>query len=153
MKKMMLFLAVLFLSVSATSAFALDLCLQGGAGAAGVMFQFNKVVLNKGKTTVLAGRADQAGNNVPLFGAVTLDSDGVTTRIAVMAFPFTGSWNALGFAISMVGDKQFNATGIFDNFPLDTAGDSMTWTHVLCSTVPPAFPSRTNVGPRLGMQE
>jgi hypothetical protein len=151
MKKLILALGLLIVSASATSAFAKDLCVDAGGG---IRVQFNKVVLLKGKTTLLAGRADVGGNNVPVVGTLTLDADNVTTRIGVMVYQIPGSWNIVGFTMSVVGDKLFNASGFFDNFPLNSNGDgAVTWTSVLCSSVPPAFPSRAVVGPAPGILE
>jgi len=118
------------------------------------LYQFNKVVFLKGKTTLLAGRADLGGNNVPAVGAVTVDTDNVTTRIGVMVYQVPGSWNVVGFTLNLVGDKLFNATGFFDNFPLNSNGDgAFTWTNVPCTSVPPAFFSRTVEGPAAGILE
>ena len=60
MKKMMLGLTALFVSMSATSAFALDLCVINGFGQ---LYKFDAVRLLKNKTTPLSGRFHFSGGN------------------------------------------------------------------------------------------
>jgi hypothetical protein len=137
MKKMMLFLAVLFLSASATSAFAVNRCVRNGFGQ---LFEFDTVKLTKNKTAPLAGRFHFGGDsdNNPAFGAATLDSDGSTVRIFVMTF---GSGAQVTWL--MTGDKFLNATGTFDTAPLAGSDGADSWTSIPCtSPFPPAFPSR-----------
>ena len=73
MKRMMLVLAALFVSMSATSAFALDLCVINTFGQ---LYKFDTVRLLKNKTTPLTGRFHFSGgnDNKPIFGSVTLDT-------------------------------------------------------------------------------
>jgi len=144
MKKIMLFLAVLFLSVSTTSAMAKDLCVQGSLG---VGFVFNNVKLLKGKTTILTGRVFIGSSNAPFQGAVTVDSDNVTTRIGVIAYQGT---TLIGPVLwDMVGDKFFNATGNADVAPFGSVFGPDIWTNIPCNTVLPAFPVPSPEGPSL----
>jgi hypothetical protein len=146
MKKIMLFLAVLFLSASATSAFAKDICVLDGFGN---LLQFNKVQLLKGRSTQLSGRIHYGGFslNSPLHGVVTVDSDNVTTRIA---FTIHGVAPALFevFAVHATGDKLFNASGSFDQGPFTPGGDgAYSMVNAPCSIVLPALPDRSPGGP------
>jgi len=116
----MLVLAALLVGISATSAFALDLCVINGFGQ---LYKFDTVKLLKNKTTPLTGRFHFSGgnDNKPLFGSVTLDSDNLTVRIFILA-----EGSAVQFTESMTGDKHFNALGSFDNAPLgSTTGASV----------------------------
>ena len=155
MRKFILGLTVLFLGASANSVFAKDICASGVVGLLpGTLLRFEKVKLLNGKTTPLVGRADINGNNVPFAGALTVDSDGVTVRIAVTAYQVPGSWNVVGFTMNLVGDKNFNATGFFDNFPLNGNGDgALQIANSDCSSFPPAFPIREAGKPSAGILE
>lgn len=110
MKKLLLILAFVIVSMSTTSAFAKDLCV---ADSLGHVWKFDTIKLLKGKSTPLVGRVNinnDSANNHPVSGAVTLDSDNLTTRI-VLTFSH-GDLNET-IIFSMVGDKSFNATGRF----------------------------------------
>jgi hypothetical protein len=153
MKKIVLLIVVLLVSVTAGPAFAKDLCV---GNAFGQLFKFDKVQLLKGKTTTLAGRwhpfADDT--NTPVTGAVTLDSDNSTTRIAIISYPVGLSGVAVAFSEYMIGDKSFNATGTFDNSPFSGDDGSDVWTAVDCKTiVPPASPTISPVGPAPGLPQ
>ena len=90
----------------------------------------------KGKPTILVGEyhyhADQ--NTVPFVGAVSLRSDGVTTKIGITSYPEPNTPTILAVAWIMVGDKKFNATGDFYNTPgsSSTPTGTDTWTNVSC---------------------
>ena len=133
MKKMMLVFAFLFVSMSATSAFALDLCAINGFGQ---LYKFDNVKLLKNKTTPLTGRFHFSGSNdnKPLFGSATLDNDNLTVRIFILA-----EGSAVQFTESMTGDKKFNAVGSFDNAPLGSTTGANTWANIPCTR---AFPGR-----------
>jgi hypothetical protein len=138
----MLFLAVLFVSASATSAFAKDLCVGDSLGN---FLKFNNVKLLKGKTTPLVGRYEFGnGNNTPVFGAVTLDSDNVETRIVLT---YSNVFTNEIAIFTMVGDKSFNATGNYDIDPIGSIDiNNASWTNILCSTFLPAFTSGPSGG-------
>ena len=145
MRKMALLFAVLLVVATVAPAFATNICVQN---AFGQMFRFSFSGMGKGKTVNVRGEFHQnildLSVNVPFEGAVTLDIDGVTTRIGIISFPSSpaGSFSAVGW--SMVGDKHFNATGDYYNLPFSSAtpSGSDTWTNVSCSSpFPPASAS------------
>ena len=150
MKKMMLGLAALLVSLSATSALALDLCVINGFGQ---LYKFDAVRLLKNKTTPLAGRFHFSGgnDNKPLLGSVTLDNDNLTVRIFVLS-----EGSAVQFTESMIGDKRFNALGSFDNAPLGSTTGGSAWANIPCTNgfFPAAFVGRGPVvGPAPGLPE
>ena len=150
MKKMMLAFAALLVSMSATSAFALDLCVINGFGQ---LYKFDTVRLLKNKTTPLSGRFHFAGgnDNKPIFGSVTLDSDNLTVRIFILS-----EGSAVQFSESMTGDKKFNALGSYDNAPLGSTTGASAWANIPCTTgfFPAAFVGRGPVvGPAPGLPE
>lgn len=149
MKKMMLVFAFLFVSMSATSAFALDLCVINGFGQ---LYKFDAVRLLRNKTTPLTGRFHFLGgeDNKPIMGSVTLDNDNLTVRIFILA-----EGSAVQFSESMTGDKKFNALGSYDNAPLGSTTGGSVWASIPCTTglFPTAFVARTIVGPAPGLPE
>ena len=149
MKRMMLVLAALFVSMSATSAFALDLCVINTFGQ---LYKFDTVKLLKNKTTPLTGRFHFSGgnDNKPIFGSVTLDSDNLTVRIFILS-----EGSAVQFSESMTGDKQFNAIGSFDNAPLGSTTGGSAWGNIPCTTglFPAASVALPIVGPAPGLPE
>jgi hypothetical protein len=153
MKKLLLAVAVFLFSTSATSAFAKDLCVVNNFGQ---LFKFDNVKLLKGKTTPLVGRIHPFGSdfNQPITGSVTLDSDNATVRISILGIPLPGS-GLVSFVASMIGDKNFNALGQFDNAPLETLTNSDAWTAVPCiqGFFPAAFVTGPLVGPAPGIPQ
>jgi hypothetical protein len=149
MRRIALLVVVVFVGITAGPAFAKDLCVENSFGD---VFRFDRVQLLKGKTTVLVGRFHSGGGdpNVPVNGAVTLDSDNVTTRIGILAYPVAGGGISVAFSEYMVGNKSFNATGSFDNSPFDGTDGADTWTPVSCATLPPASPIISPVRPAPG---
>ena len=149
MKRMMLVLAALFVSMSATSAFALDLCVINGFGQ---LYKFDTVKLLKNKTTPLSGRFHFSGgnDNKPILGSVTLDSDNLTVRIFILS-----EGSAVQFSESMTGDKHFNAVGSFDNAPLGSTTGGSVWANIPCTTglFPAASVALPIAGPAPGLPE
>jgi hypothetical protein len=136
MKKLMLILTVLFVGMSANSAFALNLCVTDSIGHD---LKFDNVKLPKGKSAPLAGRLNIGGSetNAPLSGVVTVDSDNVTTRIVVEVVHVA---NGELVRFYLTGDKAFNASGRFDGLPFNFGGDgNYSWANVPCNTLLPAF--------------
>ena len=139
MRYIALLFAVLLMVATVAPAFAANICVQNSF----VQFlRFDNVPtpLVKGKTINLKGELHPNGTdvNVPFEGALTLASDGVTTRIGIMSFSLESAF-VVGVIWSMVGDKKFNATGTYDNAPFNSPPDGNdTWTRVSCA---PPFPS------------
>jgi hypothetical protein len=150
MKRIALLVAIFLVGLTTVPAFAKDLCVQNDFGQ---LLKFDRVQLLKGKTTVLAGRFHPLADdtNLPFNGAVTLDSDNITTRIGVLSFPdVSGIPVAVGW--TMVGDKSFNATGSFDNSPFSGTDGADIWTHVSCAApFPPASATISPVRPAPGI--
>jgi hypothetical protein len=146
MKKLLLGVAVLVLSMTATSAFAKDLCVLNTFGQ---LFKFDGVKLLKGKTAPLVGRFHPTGGdfNQPVNGSVTLDGDNVTVRVSIVGVPLAGS-GLLPFIESMIGDKNFNAVGQFDNAPFGALTGADAWFAVPC--VAGIFPAAIVTGPVVG---
>ena len=141
MKKIMLVLAALVVSMGATSAFATDLCV---VNAFAQLYKFDAVKLQKNKTTPLTGRFHFSGgnDNKPLFGSVTLDNDNLTVRIFILA-----EGSAVQVTESMTGDKKFNAVGSFDNAPFGSTTGVNTWANIPCTGL---FPVAVVAGPIVG---
>ena len=141
-----LVVAVLF-AVPWGGALARDICV---ANAYGDLYVFNNVKLLKGKTTPLVGRIHFGGDsNSPVSGSVTLDSDNLTTRIGVIAYPAGIAFTP--FIEYMTGDKSFNAGGAYDNGPLGSEDGTDTWTALDCKLLaPPAIPPVAPAGPAPG---
>jgi hypothetical protein len=136
MRRIALLVAIFLVGLTTAPAFAKDLCVVNDFGQ---LFKFDRVQLLKGKTTVLAGRFHPLGDatNLPFNGAVTLDSDNITTRIGILIYPTDAAFVAA--AVVMVGDKNFNATGSFDNSPFSGTDGADNWAKVSCaSPFPPA---------------
>jgi hypothetical protein len=151
MRRIALLVGLFLVGLTTTSAFAKDLCV---VNAFGQLVKFDKVQVLKGKTTVLAGRFHGTGGdpNVPFNGAVTLDSDNVTTRIGILAYPVAGGGISVAFSEYMIGDKDFNATGSFDNSPFSGTDGADIWTSVSCATpFPPASAIISPVRPAPGI--
>jgi hypothetical protein len=135
MRYIALLIGVLIMGATVAPAPAANICVQNNFGQ---YFRFSGVPtpLVRGKTINVRGEFHPAGNdiNLPFEGAVTLASDGVTTRIGIMTYsgPVTSMviW-------SMVGDKKFNATGTYDDGALGSPDGNDTWTRVSCQ---PPFP-------------
>jgi len=142
MRRLVLIVAVFVAAITAAPALAKDICVQNSFSQ---LFKFDGVKLLKGKTTQLTGRFEAFGVNVPIDGALTLDSDGVTTRIGILTYPNAGGGAPTSVMWTMVGDKLFNATGSFDDGALGSIDGADTWTNVSCSGFPPAFPNRSPV--------
>jgi hypothetical protein len=90
MRRIALLVAIFLVGLTTAPAFAKDLCVVNDFGQ---LLKFDRVQLLKGKTTVLVGRFHPLADdtNVPFNGAVTLDSDNVTTRIGIVGYP-VGGW-------------------------------------------------------------
>jgi hypothetical protein len=139
MRYIALLFAVLLVVATVVPTFAANICVQN---AFGQFFRFDNVPtpLVKGKTINLRGEfhhnlGTDINDNVPFEGALTLASDGVTTRIGIMTY---SSGVATGVIWSMVGDKKFNATGTYDTGALGSPDGNDTWTRVSCA---PPFPT------------
>ncbi len=140
MKKLMLILAVIIVSMSVTSAFAKDLCVVDNLGHT---LKFDGIKLLKGKSTPLVGRLHIGGGvgNGPISGVVTLDSDNETTRIAVTYYGISLGEVVL---LYLTGDKFFNAAGRYDIVPFVYGGDAdYSWTNIPCTLVQAAIVSGT----------
>ena len=144
MRRKALLVAMFLVGLTTAPAFAKDLCV---VNAFGQFFKFDRVQLLKGKTTVLVGRVHPLGDatNLPFNGAVTLDSDNITTRIGIVVYPTDPAFVSAAFL--MVGDKNFNADGSFDSSPLSGTDGADIWTKVSCAT---PFPPASLVTPPQG---
>jgi hypothetical protein len=139
MRHIALLFVVLLVVAMVMPAFAGNICVQNVYGQ---FLRFDNVPtpLVKGKTINLRGEfwhnlGTDVNENVPFEGALTLASDGVTTRIGIMTYSST---EASAVIWSVVGNKKFNATGTFDTCPFNSPPDgSDTWTRVSCK---PPFP-------------
>jgi hypothetical protein len=142
MKKLMLILAVLFVGMSANSALALNLCVQDSLAN---FLKFDGVKPQNGKSTPLAGRYEFGnGNNTPVHGVVTVDSDKITTRIVLT---YSNVFTNEIAIFTMVGDKLFNALGNYDIDPIGSIDiNNVTWTNIPCNTFLPAFKSGPSEG-------
>lgn len=140
MRKTALLFVVLFLVAFSASAFAKDICVNNGSS----LIKFDNVRLLKGKTTPLSGEFHPGGGdaNLPFIGSVTLDADGVTTRIHIISSYGNG---AISCMWAMTGDKSFNASGNFDNVPFASTPDGAeTWTNISCASPFPAAGPRAS---------
>lgn len=146
MRRFALLLAVIFMCLTEASAFAATRCVSNGFGQ---FFKFYNVVLQKGKSTQLVGQWVTAGGALPLDGVVSLDTDGVTTRVGIITYPGL-SLSAVMW--SMVGNKVLTGTGNFYNPPFSDAGAD-TWTSVNCNTIPTTVADDTQTGIRPGVSQ
>jgi hypothetical protein len=142
MKKLMLVLAVLFVTMSAASAMALNICVEDTLGN---FMKFDGVKLQNGKSTPLAGRYEFGnGNNTPIHGVVTVDSDKITTRIVLT---YSNVFTNEIAIFTMVGDKLFNAAGNYDIDPIGSIDfNNVVWSNIPCNTFLPAFKSGPSGG-------
>lgn len=141
MKKLMLTLALLIVSMSAASAFAKDLCVIDNLG--GHVLKFDAVKLLKGKSTALVGRLNFGNSalNTPLSGVLTLDSDNLTTRIVLTYSSVAINEIAI---FTFVGDKNFNATGNYNI--IGGSIMAVSWTSIACNLAAAANVSGAPVG-------
>ena len=144
MRRLILVVSVFVAVIMAAPVLAADRCV---ANIFGQFFRFNGVKLVIGKTTQLAGRFHPGGGafNLPFDGAVTLDSDGGTTRIGILSYPDASGVGTTAVMWTMVGDKLFNATGSFDDDALGSIDGADTWVPGSCVGFPPAFTDRSPV--------
>jgi len=143
MRRLILVVSVFVAVIMAAPVLAADRCV---ANIFGQFFRFNGVKLLIGKTTQLAGRFHPFGDttNLPFDGAVTLDSDGVTTRIGILTYPASGG-GVTAVMWTMTGDKLFNAAGSFDDGALGSINGADAWLAGSCVGFPPAFPNSSSV--------
>jgi len=126
--------AVIMLGGMAMPVLAGDICVENSYGE---YLRFHNVLLVKGSTTSFVGEWHWFSGDSPytatLIGAVTLLSDGVTTRIVFTNYPYSPQ-GITATAFVMVGDKKFNATGTYYEEPFfNSSSGSDTWTNVSCN--------------------